>query len=189
MSGKIIPIIWGKGQGFPGTGPPPTFWPFMVDLRTVKLMYYTKQIKRLKVYWKLSFLPFWNQLVLTRFFSCPMALTVFQRLFKLSSLLFQFQWCSFKWTGLPLPRYFYFWVHFPLVMYPKWGAVAQTLASTIPGELGEGANSLFVPSPGDPDIISRLLEMPHKLLKNLPWKIFFSLCCNCSVLKMWYYDI
>ena len=68
MSGKIIPIILGKGQGFPATGPPPTFWPFMVDFRTVMLMYYNKQIKRLKVYWKLSFLPFWNQLVLTRFF-------------------------------------------------------------------------------------------------------------------------
>ena len=68
MSGKIIPIILGKGQGFPGTGPPPTFWPFMVDFRTVMLMYCNKQIKRLKVYWKLSFLPFWNQLVLTRFF-------------------------------------------------------------------------------------------------------------------------
>ena len=68
MNGKTIPIILRKGQGFPGIGPPPTFCPFMVDLRTVMLIYYTKQIKRLKVYWKLSFLPFWNQLVLTRFF-------------------------------------------------------------------------------------------------------------------------
>ena len=62
------------------------------------------------------------------------------------------------------------------MIYPKKGAVSQTLASTILGELGGGANSLFVPSPGDPDIITRLLEMLHKLLKNLPWKIFFSLC-------------
>ena len=46
--------------------------------------------------------------------------------------------------------------------------MAQTLASTTPGELGGGANSLFVPSQGDPDIISRLLEMLHNLLKNLP---------------------
>ena len=35
MSGGIIPTIWGKGQGFPGIGPLPTFWPFMVGLETV----------------------------------------------------------------------------------------------------------------------------------------------------------
>ena len=35
MSGRIIPTILEKGQGFPRIGPPPTFWPFMVGLRTV----------------------------------------------------------------------------------------------------------------------------------------------------------
>ena len=35
MSGRIIPTIWGKGQGFPGIGSPPTFWRFMVGLKTV----------------------------------------------------------------------------------------------------------------------------------------------------------
>ena len=35
MNGRIIPTILGKGWGFPGIGPLPTFWPFMVSLRTV----------------------------------------------------------------------------------------------------------------------------------------------------------
>ena len=35
MSGRIIPTILEKEQRFPGTGPPPTFWPFMVGLGTV----------------------------------------------------------------------------------------------------------------------------------------------------------
>ena len=30
-------MILGKGHGFPGTGPLPSFWPFMVSLRTVKV--------------------------------------------------------------------------------------------------------------------------------------------------------
>ena len=34
-SGRIIPSISGKGQGFPGIRPLPTFCPFMVDLKTV----------------------------------------------------------------------------------------------------------------------------------------------------------
>ena len=53
--------------------------------------------------------------------------------------------------------------------------MAQTLASTIPGEVVEGANSLFVPSPGDPDIISRLLEMLINSSKISPGRSF-SLC-------------
>ena len=32
MSRRIIPTILGNHQGFPGTGPPPTFWPFKVGL-------------------------------------------------------------------------------------------------------------------------------------------------------------
>ena len=35
MNGRIILTILGKGWGFPGIGPLPTFWPFMVSLRTV----------------------------------------------------------------------------------------------------------------------------------------------------------
>ena len=31
-SRRIIPILSGKGQGFPGVGPLPTFWSFMVSL-------------------------------------------------------------------------------------------------------------------------------------------------------------
>ena len=58
MSGKIIPAILRKGQGFPGIGPPPTFWPFMVGLGTVMapvdvsfslLMCYDERILRPKV--------------------------------------------------------------------------------------------------------------------------------------------
>ena len=35
MSGKIIPIILEKGQGFPGAGASPIFRSFMAGLRTV----------------------------------------------------------------------------------------------------------------------------------------------------------
>ena len=35
MSGRIIPSILGSWRGFPGSGPPLTFWPFVVGLRTV----------------------------------------------------------------------------------------------------------------------------------------------------------
>ena len=59
MSRRIIPIIAGKGWRFPGIGPLPTFWHFMVSLRTVMvlvgvsftmLMYYNECMMRLKVY-------------------------------------------------------------------------------------------------------------------------------------------
>jgi len=74
MSRRIIPVIWGKGWRFPGIGPLPTFWPFMVDLRTVMvlvrvpfsmLVYYNEHVMRLKVYWKLNLPPSWTQLVVT----------------------------------------------------------------------------------------------------------------------------
>ena len=32
---RSIPAVWGKGWRFPGNGPLPTFWPLLVDLRTV----------------------------------------------------------------------------------------------------------------------------------------------------------
>jgi len=35
MSGRIIPTILGKGRGFPGVGPRPTFCSLMVNLGTV----------------------------------------------------------------------------------------------------------------------------------------------------------
>ena len=35
MNGRIISTVLGKGQTVPGIGEPPTFWPFMVGLRTV----------------------------------------------------------------------------------------------------------------------------------------------------------
>ena len=35
MSGRIIPTILEKGQGFPGIGLSPTSWPFMVSVGTV----------------------------------------------------------------------------------------------------------------------------------------------------------
>ena len=62
--------------------------------------------------------------------------------------------------------------------------MAQTLACTNPEELGEESIPLFVPSPGDPDLTSRLLERLHKSLKNLPERSFFSLHCNCPILEV-----
>ena len=59
MSGRNILTILEKGQGFPGIGEPPTFWPFLVGLGTVMalvdmsfsmLMYYNVCVMRLKVY-------------------------------------------------------------------------------------------------------------------------------------------
>ena len=61
---------WGKGQGFPGIGPPPSFWPFMVGLKTVlvgaggcdalMLTYYSKCLTMLKVCWKSTHPPSWT---------------------------------------------------------------------------------------------------------------------------------
>ena len=61
MSRRIIPIILENPRdwGFPGIGPLPTFWPFVVSLKTVMvlvgvsfrtLMYYSKYMMRLKFY-------------------------------------------------------------------------------------------------------------------------------------------
>ena len=58
MSGRISPVIWGKGQRFPGTGALPTFWSLIVSLGTVTalagvsfslLVYYSECIPRLKI--------------------------------------------------------------------------------------------------------------------------------------------
>ena len=34
MSGRVIPTLLETGWGFPGLGPEPTVWPFMVSLGT-----------------------------------------------------------------------------------------------------------------------------------------------------------
>ena len=68
MSGRNILTMLDKGQGFPGVGAPPTFWPFIVGFRTVMapvgvsfsmLIYYSDCIIRLKVYWKSNLPPSW----------------------------------------------------------------------------------------------------------------------------------
>ena len=33
--GGLFQLFWRRGWGFPGIGPPPIFWPFMLGLRTV----------------------------------------------------------------------------------------------------------------------------------------------------------
>ena len=86
MSGRIIPTIWGKRWGFPGTGPLPTFWPFMVSLRTVMallgvsfsmLIYYNECIMRLKVHWKSETSAILDLVGSNQFLSCPMATSFF----------------------------------------------------------------------------------------------------------------
>lgn len=56
---RIISTVWRKGQVFPGTGSPPTFWPFIVGPSTVMaaesvpfgmLMDYNELITRFQVY-------------------------------------------------------------------------------------------------------------------------------------------
>ena len=58
MTRRIISTILGKGQRFPGIEPLPTFWPFMVNIRTlmvpmgesfIMLIYYKECILKLKV--------------------------------------------------------------------------------------------------------------------------------------------
>ena len=73
VSGRLIPVILGKGWGFPGIEPLPMFQPLMVGLRILvllvgviqMLMYYNQCIMRLKVPWKSNLPPSWTQLVLT----------------------------------------------------------------------------------------------------------------------------
>ena len=67
MAGRIIPAILVEGQRFPGIRSLPTFWSFMVDLRTVMapvgvsmLMYYSESVMRFKVYCQSSLLSSWN---------------------------------------------------------------------------------------------------------------------------------
>ena len=76
MSGRIIPTIWGKGWGFPGIGPTPTFRSLIVSLITVMvlvgvsfsmLMYYNEHIMKPKVHWESNLPPSWTWLVLNSF--------------------------------------------------------------------------------------------------------------------------
>ena len=69
MGGRIIPTILVEGQRFPGIRSLPTFWSFMVYLRTVMapvgvscsmLMYYSESVMRFKVYCRSSLLSSWN---------------------------------------------------------------------------------------------------------------------------------
>ena len=69
-----------KEWGFPGIGPPPTLWPFMVRLRPVMalgsvsfsmLTYYDELTMRLKVCWKLNTPPSWTQPVLWLLLNVP----------------------------------------------------------------------------------------------------------------------
>ena len=57
MSGRIIPLSWGRGTDFQELGHCPLFWPFMFSLGTVitpvgvsfsMLMYYSEHIMRLR---------------------------------------------------------------------------------------------------------------------------------------------
>ena len=84
MSGRIISTILGKGQGFPGIGPPSTLifhsWPqncygthgCVIQLINV----YNECILSLNIYWKSTHSPSWTQLVLTSvcpvLHSCPL---------------------------------------------------------------------------------------------------------------------
>ena len=97
MNGRIIPVIWGKGWRFPGIGPLPTFWPFMVDLRTVMvlvrvpfsmLVYYNEHVMRLKVSWKSNLPPSWTRLVVMSL-SYPIAISFFKGCVLPPSFLFQ----------------------------------------------------------------------------------------------------
>ena len=52
MSGRISPVILGKGRRFPGIGAVPTFWSLMVGLGIVMfslLVCYSECILRLKI--------------------------------------------------------------------------------------------------------------------------------------------
>ena len=65
MNGRIIPTVLEKGWRFPAIGPPCTFWPFKVGLRTVKvsvgvsfnmLMYCNESVMSTKIHLKSIFL-------------------------------------------------------------------------------------------------------------------------------------
>ena len=64
ISGRIILIIWGKEQRFPGIGPMPIFSSLMVSLRAVMVLVgvsgYYSECMRLKVHWKSNILPSWT---------------------------------------------------------------------------------------------------------------------------------
>ena len=94
---RLIPTILGKGQRFLGIWPPPTFYPVMVNLRTVDgaggcviqmLTCCNEYMMMLKVYWKSDLLLSQTQLVRISFCHVPCLCR------------------SFKSCALPFPSYF-----------------------------------------------------------------------------------
>ena len=91
MSRRIIPVILENPRdwGFPGLGPLPTFWPFMVSLKTVMvlvdvsfrtLMYYSEHMMRLKVYRNMTS-TISDRIGSNQSLSYPMSLSSFSRLY------------------------------------------------------------------------------------------------------------
>ena len=86
MSERRIPAVWGMGWGFLGTGPLPTFWPFMVGLRAVMalvgesfsmLMCFNEQIMKLKVYWIVDYSAILDLVGSNQLMLCPQWLSFF----------------------------------------------------------------------------------------------------------------
>ena len=69
---RTIPTIWEKRQGSLGFGPPLTFWPFIVSLKTVmalvdvsfSFLNHDEHLLRPKFWWKMTVLPSWTYLIL-----------------------------------------------------------------------------------------------------------------------------
>lgn len=91
MSGRVIPIILENPRdwAFPGTGPLPTLWTFMVSLKTVTvlvavsfrtLVYYSEHVMRLKVYRTMTSTVL-DPIGSNPSFSCPMVLSSFSGLY------------------------------------------------------------------------------------------------------------
>ena len=91
MSRRIIPVILENPRdwGFPGIGPLPIFWPFMVSFKTVMvlvdvsfrtLMYYSEHMMRLKVYRNMTS-TISDRIGSNQSLSYPMSLSSFSRLY------------------------------------------------------------------------------------------------------------
>ena len=94
ISGRIIPTILRKGQGFPGTGPPPTLWPFMVSLRRSWHRWVSYLGARVRQ--RVDDEAAKSSAILhpggsDQSLSCPMAMPLFQRLWPAPTLLFHLQ--------------------------------------------------------------------------------------------------
>ena len=66
--GGLFQLFWGRGEGFPGIGPQPTFWPCIIGLRIVMalvgvslpMLVYYNECFRFKVHWKSNLPPSWT---------------------------------------------------------------------------------------------------------------------------------